>query len=802
MKSGGIPYRLSPERLRWSIDPTKLPAVGEKTRLPLEIIGQDRALDALRMGLDIKQAGYHIFVTGTEGTGRTTMIRRILEERKTDSPSPSDLCYVFNFEAADHPLLLTFPAGKGRDFARRMDSMVGSLRRHIPELFRGEDYQKRVGRLERHYRGAQSDAVRDFAEEARQCGLSLVETQTGPYVRPELQVVIEDEAWEITELGILVEEGKLDQETATALEASHLKLSDELKELVRSNARLEETFLEELERVMKSVIHPLIHDSIEMLKTRFDNVDVDKWLDTVEEGLLEESWIRDEEEEELVEPFYRFGVNVVVDNSRLEGAPVIIESTPTFHNLFGTIDQRHLPNGAAFFDYRRIKTGALARAQGGTLVIMAQDLLEEGMVWPTLKRVLRNRELQIQAYDVGNRMVVGPLKPEPIKLDVKVILVGDTNLYLTLLQGDPDLQRVFKMKVDFATDMRRDRNNIRRYLSFMNKVRKQDELLPLTSDGSATILEYGARLAGRQDRLSTRFSKIVEILIESDYFARQAGSAEVSMLHVDKALDERVRRFGRTEENFLKMFREGTILLSTTGMAVGQVNGLFVMEQWDYAFGQPMRITASSSLGDGDIISIERETELSGSSFDKGHMILTGFIRQRFGQDKPLSLHTSVSCEQNYVGVDGDSASAAELFAILSSISRLPIKQGLAVTGSVNQYGEIQAVGGVNAKIEGFYHVCRDRGFKGENGVVIPAANVRDLMLNKDIVQSCRDGQFNVFAIKTIDQGLHLLTGCPAGQWRTAGGWTSGSVNDLVDRRLAEMAITMKQFGDRGDSLR
>jgi len=377
-----------------------------------------------------------------------------------------------------------------------------------------------------------------------------------------------------------------------------------------------------------------------------------------------------------------------------------------------------------------------------------------------------------------------------------VILVGDTNLYTALLQDDPDLQRVFRIKVDFETDMQRNRNNMRRYLSFIRKVQKQDGLLPLSRGASAAVLEFGARLAGRKDRLSTRFSSIVEVLIESDYFARLEGDERVEAAHVDRALAERCRRLGQTEQHFLKSVREGSLLIDTEGEAVGRVNGLFVLEQWDYAFGQPVKVTATSSLGEGEILSIEREVELSGSSFDKGHMILSGFLRQRFAQDKPLSLHASVSCEQNYIGVDGDSASATELFALLSSLAELPVQQSLAVTGSVSQHGDIQAVGGVNFKIEGFFRICRDRGLKAGQGVVIPTANVKNLMLDKAIVEASKRGLFHVYAIKTVDQGLELLTGVSAGRKRKDGSWTPGSVNDRVDRRLREMALTFKRFGD------
>jgi lon-related putative ATP-dependent protease len=788
---------LSSDRLSWTCDPASLPKVSEAARASLEIIGQDRALDALELGLDIRLPGYHIFVTGEEGTGRTTMIRRVLESRKGQGELPGDLCYVHNFLAPDQPLLLRFPPGVGRDFKRRIERMTASLRRHIPQLYRGEVYQTKVSDLEKHYRQAQGDRVQEFAEKARQAGFTLVEIQSGPYIRPELQAVVEGQEYDVSELGRLVEEGQLDQAQAHRMQALYAQLSDDLKVLIRSNSRLEDAFRDELAELAQAVIHPLIHDSIEMLKARYEDEAVNVYLAQAEEALLDETWVMEEDEEPPeFDSFERFGVNLIVDNGAREEAPVIVETTPSFHNLFGNIEPTPSPRGMPMIDYRSIKPGSLVRASGGTLVIMAQDLLEEGLVWPTLKRTLRNQRLEVQAYDPQNRMIVNPIKPESIKLDVKVILIGNTRLYNALLQGDPDLQRVFRVKVDFETDMPRNRKNLRRYISFMNKVAKQDKLLPMTPPAQAAVLEQGARLAGRQDRLSTRFSSIVNLMIESDHAARKAGAKKLGAEHVQAALSSRNRRLGLGEEHFRKMVREKTILIDTRGEAVGQVNGLFVLEQWDYAFGQPVRVTASTSLGEGDILSIEREAELSGNAFDKGHFILEGFMRHRFAQDKPLSLHAAIACEQNYVGVDGDSASVTEIFALMSALSGLPVSQSLAVTGSVNQFGEVQPVGGVVQKIEGFFQVCKEAGLTGEQGVVIPAANARDLMLNRELVAEAAAGRFHIHTIKTVDEGLSLLTRRPAGRRRKNGSWPEDSVNGRVDARLREMALTLKRFGD------
>ncbi len=785
--------RLPVEKLRWTCDPATLPLdVHGGNRRSLEIIGQERALDALRMGLDIRKPGYHIFVTGTEGTGRTTTIRRVLEDQQV-KVELEDLCYVFNFDDFDSPVLLRFPAGQGRDFKNRLGRMVASLRRHVPTLYKSESYQKRLTRLERGFRQLQEEAGRQFSEKANKLGFQIVEMQSGAYSHPDLVVGMGEEQLEINELAHLVERGDITEDQRTALVNAYESLSEELKSVIRANTRLDEELQREARRLEQSVVRPLIRDGIEILRKKFEGEAVQHYLEQVEEALLEESWVPREEEGEIQEPFFRYFVNLVVDNSRQQGAPVIIENQPGFTQLFGNIERKTFPNGVSFFDYRQIKGGSIARAQGGTLVIMARDLLDEPTVWPALKRVLRSEKLEIQAYDTQNRQALGGLKPEPLDLDVKVILVGDSELYNLLLQGDPDLQRVFRIKADFETDMPRTKSNVRRYVSFIRKVQKKDGLLPVTPAGVAALVEFGVRLAGRKSRLSTRFSKLVDVLIEADYMARKRKAKSVGVEHIDDALAERNRRFGAAEQHMQEAFKDGTLLLQTTGTAIGQVNGLFVLEQWDHHFGQPMRMTATVSPGDGELLSLEREVELSGSSFDKGHLILEGFLRQRFAQNRPLSLNASLSCEQNYVPVDGDSATTTETFALLSALGRIPLKQSIAMTGSVNQFGEVQAIGAVNEKIEGFFKICRARGFDGDQGVIIPAANESRLMLSKDVIEAAKKGEFRIWAISHIDEGMEILSGLPAGKLRKDGTWTPGSVNALVDKRLAELAAIQKE---------
>ena len=786
--------RLPVEKLRWTCDPATLPLdVHSRNNRSLEIIGQERALDALRMGLDIRKPGYHIFVTGTEGTGRTTTIRRVLEDRQT-KVELEDLCYVFNFDDFDSPILLRFPAGGGRDFKNRLGRMIASLRRHVPTLYKSESYQKRLNRLERGFRQLQEDAGRQFAEKAGELGFQIVEMQSGAYSHPDLVVGMGEEQIEINELKNLVGRGDITEEQRMALVNAYESLSEELKSVIRANTRLDEELQREVNRLEQSVVKPLIRDGVEILRKKFESEPVQQFLEQVEDALLEESWLpRPEEDGEVQEPFFRYFVNLFVDNSRQSGTPVIIENQPGYTQLFGNIERKTLGNGVSFFDYRQIKAGSVARAQGGTLVIMARDLLDEPTVWPALKRALRSQKLVTQGYDSQNRQALGGLKPEPVDLDVKVILVGDSELYHLLLQGDPDLQRVFRIKADFETDMPRTKSNLRRYLSFIHKVQKKDNLIPVTPTGLAALVEFGVRMAGRKSRLSTRFSKLVDVLIEADYLARKRKAKSIGVEHIDAALADRNRRYGAAEQHVEEAFRDGTLLLNTSGTAVGQVNGLFVLEQWDHHFGQPMRMTATVSPGDGELLSIEREVELSGSSFDKGHLILEGFLRHRFAQKRPLCLNASVSCEQNYIPVDGDSATVTEILTLLSALGNLPMRQSVAMTGSVNQFGEVQAIGAVNEKIEGFFRLCRARGLTGDQGVMIPASNESRLMLSKEIVEAAKKGLFHVWAIKHVDEGMEILSGLPIGKQRKDGSWTSGSVNARVDERLEELAEIQKE---------
>jgi ATP-dependent Lon protease len=494
-----------------------------------------------------------------------------------------------------------------------------------------------------------------------------------------------------------------------------------------------------------------------------------------------------------------YEVNLVVDNSQVERPPVVIESSPTYRNLFGSLDQTPVPGGGWRTDFTRIRAGSLLAANGGYLVFNLHDVTEPG-VWPALKRTLKNRKAEIRSPELFPGFAGASIKPEPVEIDVKVVVIGDAYSYYALHTYDDEFRKIFKVKAEFDSSMPRNARSLRQYARFLATLAASEGLEPFAASAVAAILETGARLAGRQDRLSTRFSDIADIAREADYWARQSGSAFVAGEHVDRALAQRVQRVNLAEERLQRAIDEGALLLDLRHKRIGQVNAITVFDLGDHSFGRPARITSEVSMGRSGIINIEREANLSGSTHDKGVLILAGYLRGKYAQQRPLTLSASLAFEQSYGGVDGDSASAAELFALISSIARLPLRQDLGVTGSINQKGEIQPIGGINEKIEGFYDACAARGLTGSQGVIFPAANAPELMLRKDVVAAIAARRFHVYPIRTVDEGLELLTGVKAGR-RTRYGHERDTVHDLVDEALNELAEEIKEYVESSDTV-
>jgi ATP-dependent Lon protease len=553
------------------------------------------------------------------------------------------------------------------------------------------------------------------------------------------------------------------------------------------------------------VISPAVKDSISDIREKFDFEKVHQYLGEVQEDILTNLGRFREKEEapppipglvlpQTVDSFSEYQVNVLVDNSETKGAPIIVETTPNYRNLFGTIERVVERSGIWKTDFLHIKAGSFLRANGGYLIFNALDALTEPWVWPALKRTLKNQVIEIQTYDPFYFFSTSALKPEPIECQTKVILIGDAQIYHLLYSLDDDFKKIFKIKADFDSVMNKDDDKIQQYASFIRKICDEDKLRPFDKTGIAAVVEHGVRITGRQKKLSTRFHLVADLLREANYWAAKDGSDVVAEKHVDQAIDRRNYRVNLIEEKIQEMIDDGTILIDSDGAVVGQVNGLSVYNLGDYMFGKPSRITAKTSLGKAGIINIEREAEMSGPIHNKGVYILTGYLRGKYAQDKPITMSASLCFEQSYSGVEGDSASSTEIYALLSSISGLPLRQDIAVTGSVNQKGEVQPIGGVNEKIEGFFDVCRAKGLTGKQGVMIPHLNVDDLMLRKDVVQAVREGKFRIFPVKTIDQGIEILTGMEAGEMLENGHFKEGTVNDQVDKKLRELGTKIKEF--------
>ncbi len=796
------------EKLRWRCPLDSLPFNNTEEINPCtDIIGQERALRAIRLGLEMDSLGYNVFVVGLVGTGRTTTIKCLLEEIDKSGRIPDDICYVNNFKDPDQPRCICLPAGQGKLFKKEMEIFIESLKKNIPLIFEGEEYQRQKRELVEKHREREKGIVKEFENRAKKEGFTVAQVQVGPFTRPDVVPLVAGNAVPLEQLENLVDQGQFPKESFELLKGKYNQLSAELEQVLKETRKLEKVIQEELAALDKLAISHLVRGAIEDIKEKYPQPKIKNYLDEVQEAVLENParFLPKPEAPQIpisglvappaVDTFTEFQVNVLVDNAETKGAPVIIETSPTYRNLFGTIERNIDRLGGMWrTDFTKIKSGSFLRANGGYLVLNALDVFLEPGVWVALKRTLRNRTLEMQSFDPFYLFASSALKPEPIEVKVKVVMIGDAYLYYTLYAMDEDFKKIFKIKADFDTVMDKKEEALLQYATFIRKIGQDEKLLPFDRSGVGAVIEYGVRLAGRQNKLSTEFHRITDILREASYWAKKEGSSVVTAKHVDQAIAEKVYRLRMIEDKIQEMINEGLILIDAEGAKVGQVNGLSVYETGEYSFGKPSRITAKTAMGKAGIINIEREADLSGRTHNKGVLILAGYLRGKYAQDKPLTLTASLAFEQSYSGVDGDSASSSEVYAILSSLANVSLRQDIAVTGSINQHGEIQPIGGVNQKIEGFFDVCRSRGLTGTQGVIIPHQNVEDLMLRKDVVKAVAAGQFHIYPIKTIDEGMEILTGLPAGERRTNGSYPEGTVNYLVDKKLKELALKIKEF--------
>jgi predicted ATP-dependent protease len=805
------PDGLPPEKLRWRCDPASISFQTTAEVEPLEgEIGQDRALRAMRMGVELNAPGYNLFICGLSGTSRGGTTVRMVEELNPRMAASLDRCYVNSFKNTDRPRLITLPRGQANVFKKEVESGIEFLRRRIPQVFEGDPFQRQKARIVERFTVREKELMDDFTRRIARDQFALGRMQVGAVALPEIFPVLEGQMVPIEEIPKLVQDGKLETAAAEDLERKYDQFRQEFTVVYRKTLSLSRELASEMNYLEQEAASVLVDGVIEELKEKYPAVQVTEYLEEVRHNILDnlDPFKEREGEDEQPQPetgalrmerterdpFRVYGVNVILEHGENETCPVIFETVPTYTNLFGTIHRSYDARGGWNSDFMDLRGGSLLRADGGYLVMYALDALTETGVWRTLKRTLNHGKLEIQPVDAFFPFATGALKPEPIGVNVKVILIGDRQMYELLYNFEEDFKKIFKVRVEFDEEMLWSDDVIRQYGGRLRKLTDDEGLLPIDRTAVAALLEYGVRRAGRRGKITARFMELADLAREACYAARQVNQSLVTVEHVRTALESKVERHNLLETKIREMIDQKMILIDTSGERVGQVNGLSVLEIGGYAFGKPVRITASVALGKLGIVNIEREANLSGRFHDKGIQIISGFLRQRFSQDKPLSLAASVCFEQSYSGVDGDSASATEIYALLSALSDLPIRQDLAVTGSVNQQGDVQCIGGVNQKIEGFYDVCRIKGLTGRQGVLIPSENVEDLMLRDEVVDAVAQGKFHVLPVSTIEEGIEILTGVAAGKRDSSGRFEEGTVFSLVDQRLRQMAETLREY--------
>jgi lon-related putative ATP-dependent protease len=771
-----------------------------------EVLGQPRAVAAMRFGIGMGQDGYNIFALGPTGTGKRQVVRRYFEKRAADEPVPDDWCYVNNFEERHKPKTIRLLAGKGLGFRDDVDDLIEGLGTALSAAFESEEYQARRQTINEEFQERQSSAFQELQGKAEEKGVALLRTPAGLVFAPvrEGQVLSSEEVQQLSE------------EERKHLEAEVETLQDELQEIVQQMPSWQRETQEKLKALNREMANFAVGGLIDELREKYgDYPDIVGHLDAVQKDIVENArdFLQAGEQEANLPAMLRiasqgsegesplarrYRVNLLVDHSESDGAPVVYEDNPTYQNLVGRVEHR-AQMGALLTDFNLIKPGALHKANGGYLILDARKVLVQPYAWEALKRTLQSGEIRIES--VGQMLSLVStisLEPDPIPLDIKVALYGEPLLYYLLYQLDPDFVELFKVEADFSEQMDRNDGNQQLYARMIATLARQEELQPFDRGAVASVIERSARLVGDAQKLSAQFRDITDLLREADYWAREAGNDTVQAGNVQQAIEAQIYRADRIRERMQEAIQRDIVLIDTEGERVGQVNGLSVIMLGNFAFGRPSRITARVRLGKGDVMDIEREVELGGPLHSKGVLILSGFLGARYAEEQPLSLSASLVFEQSYGGVDGDSASSAELYALLSAIAEVPIRQSLAVTGSVNQHGIVQAIGGVNEKIEGFYDVCQARGLSGEQGVLIPASNVQHLMLRQDVVEAVEAGRFHVYPVETVDQGIEILTGLPAGEPDEQGDYPEGSINYQVKARLAELAEKRQKFGTSG----
>ncbi len=763
-----------------------------------EVIGQERAVRSIQLGLNMLQPGYNLFVTGPEGSGKQTIVRDMVTRHAREQTSPDGWCMVNNFEDSFRPLAICVPAGKATRFGKSMQRLIRWLQIKLPRDLSSDSFKQKAASTGESLQAQEQQIMERLEQLAREHSIQITKTSEGLRPIPLL------DGKPITREQF----SQLPKEQQDAINAGIALVGEQMEQGVSQILTQRQDHQKQMEKLMQDTALSIVKERIDLIRAEYEDCDpIKHYLDAVQQDIVDqvENFISPDNNttEDVAHPmarqtspFDRYKVNVLVDHRKVTGAPVIFEPNPSFQNLFGYIDKKTVM-GAVTTDFTMVQAGSLLQANGGYLIVEVEALLMDPKVWEILKRSLQNKQLYIQDAPYGSVVFTGSLRPEPIPLEVKIILVGNHATFNLLQSHDPKFNKLFKVRADFDYESELTDERAQLYARFIARVCKENDLLPFTPDGVAAIVDYGARTVSDQSKLSLRFGPIVGLIQEADYWAKQGAAEQVTQEHVYKAIDEYRFRYNLYEEKIHASYAEDTILIDVDGDVVGQVNALAVYQMGEISFGRPSRITAETFMGEHGIVNIEREANMSGSTHDKGVLILSGYLGRVFAQTFPLSLSISLTFEQSYSGVDGDSASSTELYAILSSLSGIPIRQSIAVTGSVNQKGEVQAIGGVNQKIEGFFEVCKSKGLTGRQGVMIPASNVKNLMLSREVLQAVEAGQFHIYAVGAIEEGIEILTGIPAGAMDDQGKFAVDSVYGKVQQKLMrylKQSIKLKKW--------
>jgi len=763
-------------------------------------IGQENAIKAIEAGVHIRSNGYNIFVCGMPGTGRMTAVQKMISQIIDEYPLPNDLCYIHNFDNPDEPLLIELPRGMGIKLKTKMENFLRGIFATLPKIIEDEGFIAAKNRILYKYTNESKAKIKKLGDKLQKDGLALVEIQYRDTTVPDIYVNNGEKMIPWDEFTMLAEKGEIKDKDVSAIEKKLENYRSELESIFNQNRKLSKDMSKDIDELVKERIKEDIKQDTASIKKEFPYERIEKFISDVEVSILDNynRFFTKEGDEvsdvaRALDPsrsrnfFNRYTVNVILDSSNIKKAPVIIERQPNYVNLFGSIERTADRYGVWTTDFSKIKAGSILKSNGGFLVMNAYDVLTEYNVWKNLTRVLKTSILEMQHPDVQYGFFPNSLKPEPIPINTKVILIGDEYLFDILYGWDEYFRKIFKIKASFDMELDLTEDNLSKYVLLIKKMNEEENLLPLDSGAIHRLLLFSIRQAGYHDKLSARCGLILDLMREADYWARKANKKKISAEHIISAEKERDERHNLVERKIQELIEKDIIIIDTESEVVGQVNGLAVYDLGYYSFGRPSRITCTTSVGDHGIINIEKEAELSGHTHNKGVLILNGFMRERFGQKYAPSLTASICFEQSYSGVDGDSASSTEFYALLSSISGKPIKQYIAVTGSINQKGEIQAIGGVIEKVEGFFYTCKAFGLNGKQGVIIPKSNEEELILTDEVLEAIDNGLFHIYPVSHVDEGIEILTGIPAGEIKKDGTYPVGTINYLVEHKLFEL---------------